>query len=202
MPDCILNDPLLEDKSVSGLWQKLIALHPSEMPRAFSRAVNRRKIKPSVYWRLVRGIWLQSWSITPNADVWRCIFERDYTLRRSFMSLQERAEFDSLPELLRVYRRCLESARKGFSWSLSKVVAETYPRKARNWSKSAQGKPILYLEGVVKKEEIVGYLQARGEKEVIAFPECVEILREVSVRRKGDEIDSYLRAIRNTQIPT
>jgi hypothetical protein len=43
------------------------------------------------------------------------------------MNRAERATYDSLPELLTVYRGCFTHNKEGMSWSLDRKVAEKFP---------------------------------------------------------------------------
>lgn len=101
----------------------------------------------------------------------RAVVSREYD---HLMSDEERAALAALPDQLKVYRG-LRTKRHmadhhGFSWSLSREVAEQFAnvyRKAR-WG-DPDGKPIV-LERVISKDQIVWLIFGRDEKEAVIFP--------------------------------
>ena len=107
---------------------------------------------------------------------WREFFEvavlsREYD---HLMSDEERAALAALPDQVTVYRGLRTkqhiSDHHGFSWSLSREVAERFAHVHRKamWG-DPDGKPII-LERVINKAQIVWLIFGRNEQEAVIFP--------------------------------
>lgn len=82
----------------------------------------------------------------------------------SMMDAAERAEFESLPDVVTVYRGAGKVNRWGASWSLDKRVAMGFPSLQRYWQKY----PMLYT-AMVPKNRILAIKLDRGEQEVVTL---------------------------------
>jgi hypothetical protein len=80
------------------------------------------------------------------------------------MTPEESSVFDALPSALIVYRGAGERNKNGASWSLSKEVADRFPRGPRY----SVADPTLY-SAHVQKDRVLAVKLARKEAEVITF---------------------------------
>ncbi len=84
--------------------------------------------------------------------------------RSWMMTPEERSALEALPEIVTVYRGCYANNKRGFSWSLSRSVAEKSPTLHRY---SQPGQPLL-IRGEVSRDKILALKIGRDEFEVIA----------------------------------
>lgn len=94
-------------------------------------------------------------------DIHQIEYEPLYTM----MDPEEVEAFDDLPEDLIVYRGCYENNKFGFSWSLRREVAESFPFLMRY---RQTGKPIL-VTAQIEKSEAAALKLGRQEEEIIMF---------------------------------
>lgn len=80
-----------------------------------------------------------------------------------FMTDDERAFFDALPDSFVVYRGCYASNKWGLSWSLDRAVAEQFPTLNRY---RQAGQPLL-VKALATKAQVIGVKLDRSEAEVI-----------------------------------
>jgi hypothetical protein len=106
---------------------------------------------------LCQDVWVDSENIHDHLKFWRQAFR--LTDGHQWMSPAERAEFDALPDVLRIYRgECNDG---GVSWTRSKAVAKFFANRGVNESTG------VVSSGYVDKRNVFAYLTRRGEQEVI-----------------------------------
>lgn len=93
------------------------------------------------------------------------------------MSQEAIALYDSLPEVVTVYRGCYSNNRRGLSWSLKSETAAKFPFLHRY---RQQGQPLL-LEAQAKKSAIAALFVDRQESEVITLKPNVIGITEIEV---------------------
>ncbi len=98
--------------------------------------------------------------------------------RQDFMTIEEYAVYDALPELLRVWRGCGHAgAVLGRSWTTSRQVAEMFahysvgPRRAA-FGLVRKGDLPLLASAVVRKRNVFAVKLDRQEHEVILLDGC------------------------------
>lgn len=152
----------VKDAIKSKKWSSFIFLH--ERPYrldAFIQIEQELRKKPKEYWNVLGSIWVDSENIWQNIDEWRFLLkegpEKD---REYFMSKEDRAVFNELPQKLVVYRGYVPRQNKsGFSYTLN-------PEKAE-WFSKRFGKPGKVLKREVNKEQVFAYKNDRNEQEII-----------------------------------
>lgn len=85
--------------------------------------------------------------------------------RHALMTDAEQAEFEALPDQLTVYRGCYAFNKWGFSWSLARDVAASFPFLHRY----RQDDQALLVRATVAKNDIVALKHDRQEAEVICW---------------------------------
>ena len=92
---------------------------------------------------------------------------------RKMMDEAECKAFDELPEVLTIYRGAYERNKWGFSWSLDRAVAESFPFTNRYRD---SGRPLL-VKATIAKSRIAAIKLDRDETEVVTFnrPKCLAI---------------------------
>jgi hypothetical protein len=104
------------------------------------------------------------------------LFRRHRLHWRCMMNLEEQAAFDSLPERVLAYRGCGIQNRFGLSWTLSREVAEKFPRLNRYM----QAMPLL-ITAEIPKKRIIALKLDREEFELIALIDHRDILIQENI---------------------
>lgn len=169
------SDPLVYSQFRSAALENIFYLNDDRKLLIQLRKLSKKyNLKPDFYWRLLRHAWLKSTSVTKNQKIWTDLFSQKIEGRESFMAPEERLEFKLLPESLEVFRGCHEFSTNSFSWSLNQDIAANYPPlKMRRTAR-----PRILLKGQILKTDIIAFINARGEREIIAPPGKVEIVRK------------------------
>jgi hypothetical protein len=117
------------------------------------------RLPAAQYGRLVRRVWTESNDVLwTSMREWTDLFlSLSEVSRRQFMTRQDQKVFDALPEKFHVYRGYYPNLNEGgMSWSLDREIAVGYgPKDARVRSKTIQ------------KSDVLGYTNARNDKEII-----------------------------------
>lgn len=92
---------------------------------------------------------------------------------KPMMDDAELEAFDKLPDVLTIYRGCYAKNKWGFSWSLDRTIAESFPFL---WRYRADGRPLL-VKATIHKSKVAALKLGRDESEIITFqrPKCVSI---------------------------
>ena len=123
-----------------------------------------------MFWRVVLEQWPRcdcAWYNTPGL---RSLFQH-YKRKaggdvRQFMDDEDKAFFDSLPELVTVYRGANVDRLKGLSWTTEHKVAATFARGHRGMKNA---KPVI-AHARVRKSSIFFVNTGRNESEVVCNP--------------------------------
>lgn len=100
----------------------------------------------------------------PKGTVLRWIMAAD---KDKLMDESELHKYNALPNTVTVYRGCRTvKADRGMSWTLSEEKARWFADRCALLS-SGTGQGAMVYRAKIKKEDIVGYLDGRGEQEVI-----------------------------------
>jgi hypothetical protein len=97
-----------------------------------------------------------------------------------------------LPDIVRVHRGGSVHL-DGFSWSLNKTVAQAFPRLNPEFMRRREA---FLVTGTVQKSEIIAFLDARSEREVIVLPGKVKI-EEVQPRPLANKTRGRIFTKRN-----
>ena len=118
---------------------------------------------PEKWWRLLG----YEWSICDNIALYtswlRPKFRRSRRLRLHMINPHESATYDSLPDVLTIYRGCYQNNRYGMSWTLDRDVAVKLPTMSRY----RQNDHPLLLTARVPKSDCVYLGNEREERELV-----------------------------------
>lgn len=143
---------------------------------AFREWVMNNKVKDKDYWELLASIWIDTENYWQNRDTWLEVFGAHRRRQEFFMDRDERREYEVLPDSVTVFRGTshLESKR-GLSWTLDENKALWFAKRF------AGDKEPWLVTGKVRKEDVIGLLNGRGESEIVVLPWCVEVIDEKGV---------------------
>lgn len=136
------------------------------------------EISDTGYWELVGAVWTDSENIWQNEAEWEELLHADRPERQAMMDDDEREMFAVLPEVIEVWRGCIQGQNEdGLSWTTDRERARWF---ARRFADNRDGDPIV-LHGTVAKEQVVAYFAGRNESEIVvaepgavSFDEIVE----------------------------
>jgi hypothetical protein len=140
------------------------------------------------WWEIAGWIWTDTENCHQNVLYWRELFE--HAPPGDPMDADDREVFDRLPDEIVVYRgtNAEDKMGAGMSWTISKKKAEWFAQRLYMADRCTQPR---VLTGRVLKEDVIGYLNSRGEDEIIALPENVTIdqieVKEVIVSERESE---------------
>lgn len=156
----------LQDKN----YHKYIFLH--ERPYRFDalREVIQH-LDPVQYWNLFKNIWTDYEFISSQVDV--SSFLDIYPNPRQMMDDSEKEVFDLLPDKVKIYRG-YSTKMKGFSWTLCFHQAKWFSLRFKG--KTSGGYKVV--SAIVDKNDIISYINPRGEKEIIVDPSKVKIFNK------------------------
>lgn len=101
----------------------------------------------------------------PKGTVLRWIMAAD---KEKLMDEEELRVYNAFPDVLTVYRGCrVAKAARGLIWSLSEEKARWFAERGALLSSGKTGRGALVYRAKIRKEDVVGYLDSRGEQEVI-----------------------------------
>jgi hypothetical protein len=142
-------------------WHRFVYLRDRPW-RPYSLWSIADRIDDQVYWDLTRDVWIDSENIWQNRLVWHQLL---LTKRPgSFMSEENRAEFEKLPDPVTVYRGYVKGKNfSGYSWTTNKEKAWWFAKRF-----PYLGTPQV-RRATLSKNGIFAYINDRDEQEVIAL---------------------------------
>lgn len=114
---------------------------------------------PDKAWRIARSTWLELDEVYQYRNDWEQFFNLFMPYRDDFMIKRELDHLSQLPDEIKIYRgydRAL--GRSGLSWTMSKLIASQYANRFKS---------LKIAQGMVKKEDVVGYIVMRGHYEIV-----------------------------------
>jgi len=154
----------------SNDWDQIIWLH--ERPyRLWAFSQFSKFMRPEQYWTIVKAIWMDTEFPMVEKDLWLSIFTAQVNQKRKLMDGAERRTLQSLPKVVSIYRG-YNGARKGtlgLSWTLSKDKAIWFANRF------GEGDPFVAI-ATCKRDSIIAYFHARGEKEIVIDPLDVQLI--------------------------
>lgn len=131
------------------------------------------QLNDKYYWRTLADVYTVSDNLYHLKEEVKEAFLEDRSEREHLMNKKELKIYNSLPEIITIYRGMtteeLESDDFGVSWTLSRERADYFAfTYGRNFSTEGIPKIVHQLE--VKKVEILAYFNERNEQEVIYIP--------------------------------
>lgn len=152
-------------------WSTYVFVH--ERPYRV-RALYHAIAKEHDLHRLVRHTWTDSENIWQNKSAWQHIW-RLLSESKKVMDANERQVFEWMPDVVTVYRGVRHHSHwpRGLSWTRDKERAVWF---AHRLSTKKQVPTVLSAE--VSKRDILAYINARGEEEVVVMPRKLRAVTE------------------------
>lgn len=147
-------------------WEGYIFAH--ERPYRFEAFLEiEKKIPAEKYWNIISNLWIDSENIFQHLQNWKNIWKK----RNTPLVLEEEQEgFNRLPDTIQIHRGILDLKHTGLSWTLNYDKAIWFSRRFLKQHCS------YVISGTIKKSQVSAvFLDARGENEIVAFPERVKI---------------------------
>tara|TARA_Y100000114_G_scaffold44515_2_gene40161 strand:- start:9554 stop:10567 length:1014 start_codon:yes stop_codon:yes gene_type:complete len=128
-------------------------------PSEYTEHCNLSKEK---YWEVVRWLWTDTENVYEHFVPWMAlILDHDAKDIRLMMDKEDRETFDHLPDEFYVYRG---GEHEHMSWTLSKQKAEWFRDRYEGF------RDCKLFEKSIKKDEVLAYINARDEAEIILRP--------------------------------
>jgi hypothetical protein len=143
------------------------------------------------YWKFLRILWLDnSKNISQLSHIWYELLRSKRLEREFFMNQDERTFFQNLPNQFVVYRgymgrkyisdldnpfsKCFGPDEiidgMGYSYTLSKEIGLKYYKKYEKYNSIKSDYQNCLFEGIISKEEVLGYINEKNEEEIIIIP--------------------------------
>lgn len=125
-----------------------------------------KNLKDPEYWRLLGQVYIDSENIHEFKDEWIKLLSSRRMGSQAIMRPEDFSIYTALGNTIKIYRGFRHiSFKKGISWTLSKEKAQ--------WFASRFGGTGKVTSKVVRKFDILGYLDGRGEQEILLRPHRV-----------------------------
>lgn len=122
----------------------------------------RNKMSKKKYWEVIRWLWTDTENVYEHFNEWLALLlDFDTKEVKKMMSKEDKKTFDSLPDDFMVYRG---GEHEHMSWTLSKEKAEWFRDRYKGL------RDCKLFEKRIKKDEVLAYINARNEEEIILRP--------------------------------
>jgi len=122
----------------------------------------RNKLSKKKYWEIIRWLWTDTENVYEHFNEWLALLlDFDTKEVRKMMDKEDKKTFDSLPDEFTVYRG---GEHEHMSWTLSKEKAEWFRDRYEGL------RECKLFEKRIKKDEVLSYINARNEEEIILRP--------------------------------
>lgn len=132
---------------------------------------NEHLISREAFWECFRMAWEQSENLYQLEEAIQELLTPEVATDQQRFSVMTEGELDvynKLPESVRVYRGCWAGNQNGWSYTIDREKAVWFANRL-----PMDGQPLL-IEGLIKKEDVILYSEARQESEVIVDPDNVK----------------------------
>ena len=136
---------------------------PYRIPEFIAWCLDKRnKLSKKKYWEVIRWLWTDTENVYEHFKEWLALLvDFDTKEVRKMMDKGDKKTFDSLPNYFMVFRG---GEHENMSWTLSKEKAEWFQNRYSH--KDAQ-----LFRRMVKKSDVLAYINARNEEEIILRPD-------------------------------
>lgn len=125
------------------------------------------------YWELLGAMWTDSENIHENEQQWMEFLSDERPMQDRMMEEEERAALAAMPETLTVYRGFeVEERHEGLSWTLDKAKAVWFAKRLHI---PDHGHTPRVATATVQKTDVIAHFTGRGESEIVAMPEDVNV---------------------------
>lgn len=119
------------------------------------------------HWKLVGMVWQDSENIYQHLAAWEIVFNSERPAKECMMNKAEQQVYSQFKDVVEVYRGSSPENLEGYSWTLSKQVAEQFA------ARSYAGNPLISYSAV-DPEDIHAYFNGRDEQEIIINPAAMD----------------------------
>jgi hypothetical protein len=169
---------------VKAVTEYMILFGSEERPHVFVDLNDNFSLSGATFWKLLHQEWKGFDRIPHRPFSSLMVFMRDHW-RVELLNDEDREFYNTLPELLTVYRGQDAASPVGLSWTLDREVAAGFARGHRLlFNKS----PII-ISAEVAKRHVAGAYTEREEKEIVLFRPSQAVRRRrlmISPRRYED----------------
>lgn len=143
----------------------------------------------TLFWSNFWSIWTTSENLHEEEYYIRALIAYGEKLGCSTLGLEDedREALGAMPDMLTVYRGCIEPNRDGWSWTLDRAKAKWFARRA--YCEDSDDRFVLTARA--PKNKVIGYLTGRDESEIVIHAEDLldieveEIFQEASMKHSG-----------------
>ena len=134
--------------------------------------VTLEELDDAAYWRTVAALWSLSDSCSADIAKWRGLLTADRPGREHMTGAEGLAQLAAMPSVLTVYRGYDgQGIPDGLAWTLDRAIAVSYAHRT-----GREGATVV--TGRLRRADVIAYLTADREAEVLALPEDVFFRRE------------------------
>ena len=165
--DGMLNDRYLDkldgikEAEKEGRYSLIISIIYARPYRLDALLKYADKLSDHEYWETAGDVWTDSENIWENREEWLDVLSSARPGREAFMSEEERAAFEALPETITIYRGTAYPDESGFSWTLNRATAR--------WFADRFGHGGEVLTETIPRDAAFAFLTGRGEEEIVYF---------------------------------
>lgn len=139
-------------------WSKYVLLHHDSCKVFALIEAVEQGFAGARYWRTLTDVWVMLHHTTVHKDAWLFLYTQEIPPgRRAAMSSAELKVFDSLPEVVTVYRGSTAKLKRGLSWTLDLRVAEFFAKRTQE----------SVWQVAISREAVLAYYAERQESEVV-----------------------------------
>lgn len=163
-------------------WLSFVSLHEGPY-RLNAFAAVAAELSDTEYWQLLGGVIDDAEVLYRGRDVLAHLLRANRPQRQAMMDDASQKEFAALPDELIIYRGYDDEAgAEGWAWTLSLEKAQWF---AKRWRFLPGRGEAMVVSGVVKKSDVIAYLNGRGERTVIVNPAAVKVAAKKTVGGTG-----------------
>jgi hypothetical protein len=151
-------------------------------PELFRQLRSYRILSVRTYWRLLRAMWLSQRTLWEHIRHYKDFFQSRIGSRSEMMDAEERETLANLPNLITVYRGVRGYKADGLSWTIDYDIAKKYANRARTDDRTAYGRTVF--TGTIQKCDVVAFINARNESEIIAQAAAVSVVNRECLGKK------------------
>jgi hypothetical protein len=145
-----------------------------------------------LFWSNFWSIWQTSENLNEEYDYIPDLIDHGRSLGSPHVGLEENEieALSALPDLITIYRGCLDWNQDGWSWTTDREKAVWFAKRAYGDDKR------LVLTATARKEDVLGYLLGRNESEIVIHPDDVlDVELDEMFDYEGDKMAGLVYAI-------
>lgn len=168
-------EQMVLDYEKKGDLQQAVMTH--EKPYRFEALARYEpQMADDTFWRTFGDAWTSSDNLWQDAEMIEGWLSSSKPCREQMMSAEERQALKRMPDAITIYRGYSgRGTWRGWSWTIEKDKGEWFARRPRGPGEDSPSDPTL-VEATVKKADVIAYIAARNESEIVVDPRKVKIV--------------------------